>query len=173
MNHFNLRKSTSVFLASAILISALPVSASAMEANTDKEEVIYVNLDNDGSVREINVVNIFGGDTEGVIIEYGKYLDVRNMTTTDSIDFSGDAIKINSSAEKLYYEGKLESTLMPWDIQIRYFLDGKEYSAEEIAGKSGEIKLTICIAQNQKYRGDFYDNYALQASLSFDTDLFV
>lgn len=170
MNHFNLRKSTSVFLASALLVSALPVSASAMEANTDKEEVIYVNLDNDGSVREINVVNIFGGNTEGIIIDYGKYQDVRNMTTTDTIDFSGDAIKIHSSAEKLYYEGKLESTLMPWDIQIRYFLDGREYAAEEIAGKSGEIKLTICIAQNQKYRGDFYDNYALQASLSFDTD---
>lgn len=159
MNHFNLRKSTSVFLASALLVSALPVSASALEANTEKEEVVYVNLGNDGSVREINVVNIFGENTEGVIIDYGKYLDVRNMTTTDKIDFSGDAIKINSSAEKLYYEGKLESALMPWDIQIRYFLDGREYSAEEIAGKSGEIKITIRIAQNQKYRGDFYDNY--------------
>ncbi len=170
MSHFNLRKSISVFLASALLVSALPVSASALEANTEKEEVVYVNLGNDGSVREINVVNIFGGNTEGIIIDYGKYQDVRNMTTTDTIDFSGDAIKINSSAEKLYYEGKLESTLMPWDIQIRYFLDGKEYSAEEIAGKSGEIKLTICIAQDQNYRGDFYDNYALQASLSFDTD---
>ena len=126
MNHFNLKKSTTVFLVSALLVSALPVSVSAMEANTDKEEVIYVNLDNDGLVREINAVNIFDGNTEGLIIDYGKYLDVRNMTTTDTIDLSGDAIKINSSAEKLYYEGKLESTLMPWDIQIRYFLDGRE-----------------------------------------------
>lgn len=170
MNHFNLKRVISVFLVSALLVSALPVSVSAVEANTDKEEVVYVNLDNDGAVREINVVNIFGGNTEGVIVDYGKYLDVRNMTTTDTIDFSGDAIKIHSSAEKLYYEGKLESTLMPWDIQIRYFLDGREYSAEEIAGKSGEIKITVRITQNQKYRGDFYDNYALQASLSFDTD---
>ena len=141
MNHFNLRKSISVFLASALLVSALPVSASALETNTEKEEVVYVNLGNDGSVREINVVNIFGENTEGVIIDYGKYLDVRNMTTTDKIDFSGNAIKINSSAEKLYYEGKLESALMPWDIQIRYFLDGREYSAEEIAGKSGQKRL--------------------------------
>ncbi len=170
MNHFNLKKSSSVILATALLVSVLPVSVSAMEANTGKEEVVYVNLGNDGSVREINVVNIFGENAEGVITDYGKYLDVRNMTTTDMIDYSDDTIKINSSAEKLYYEGRLESTLMPWDIQIRYFLDGKEYSAEEIAGKSGEIKITICIAQNQQCRGDFYDNYALQASLSLDTD---
>ena len=47
MNHFNLRKSISVFLASALLVSALPVSASALEANTEKEEVVYVNLGND------------------------------------------------------------------------------------------------------------------------------
>ena len=133
MNHFNLKKSTTVFLVSALLVSALQVSVSAMEATTDKEEVIYVNLDNDGLVGEINAVNIFDGNTEGLIIDYGKYLDVRNMTTTDTIDLSGDAIKINSSAEKLYYEGKLESTLMPWDIQIRYFLDGREYSAEDKA----------------------------------------
>ena len=92
------------------------------------------------------------------------------MLFRSMIDYSDDTIKINSSAEKLYYEGRLESTLMPWDIQIHYFLDGKEYSAEEIACKSGEMKITICIVQNQQYRGDFYDNYALQASLSLDTD---
>ena len=101
MNHFNLKRAISVFLVSALLVSALPVSVSAVEANTDKEEVVYVNLDNDGSVREINVVNIFGGNTEGVIVDYGKYLDVRNMTTTDTIDFSGDAIKIHSDRKSV------------------------------------------------------------------------
>lgn len=170
MNHFNLKKFTSVLLASALLVFVLPVSASAMEANTDKEEVVYVNLDNDGTVKEINVVNIFNGNIDGKIIDYGKYSDVRNMTTTDAVDYSDGIIKINSPAEKLYYEGKFESIIMPWDIQIHYFLDGKEYPAGEIAGKSGEIKITISIAQNRKCRGDFYDNYALQASLSLDTD---
>lgn len=63
-----------------------------MEANTGKEEVVYVNLGNDGSVREINVVNIFGENAEGAITDYGKYLNVRNMTTTDMIDYSDDTI---------------------------------------------------------------------------------
>ena len=40
MNHFNLRKSTSIFLVSALHVSALPVSVSAMEANTDKAAVL-------------------------------------------------------------------------------------------------------------------------------------
>lgn len=165
-----LEKSTSAFLAAALFAAALPFPASAAEANTEKEEVVYINLGSDGTVKEINVVNILDGNTAGEMIDYGNYLDVRNMTTTDGIDCSGDTITIFSSAEKLYYEGKLESTVMPWEIQIRYFLDGKEYPAEEIAGKSGELKITISITQNPKYQGDFYDNYALQASLSLDTD---
>lgn len=40
MNHFNLKRAISVFLVSALLVSALPVSVSAVEANTDKEEVV-------------------------------------------------------------------------------------------------------------------------------------
>lgn len=170
MNHFHLKKFTSVFLTAALLVSVLPVSVSAMEANTEKEEVVYVNLSNDGSAEEINVVNIFGGNTGGEIIDYGDYSDVRNMTTTDTVEYSGGTVKIRSSAEKLYYEGKLESVTVPWEIQIHYFLDGKEYTAEEIAGKSGELKITVHIAQNQQYQGDFFEHYALQASLSLDGD---
>lgn len=154
----------------ALMLAVMPLSAFAAEENTPKEEVVYINLDAAGSVEEINVVNIFGKDTGDNITDYGKYLSVRNMTTTDDIDYSGDIVKINSSAEKLYYEGKLDSVIMPWNIEIQYFLDGKEYSSGEIAGKSGALKIGIHISQNQKCRGDFYDHYALQVSLSLDTD---
>ncbi len=171
MNRFHLKNFISVFLASALFAAALPISVSAMEANTEKEEVVYVNMGNDGLVEEIHVVNIFGDNTKEEIIDYGNYSDVRNMTTTDTVDYSSGTVKIRPSAEKLYYEGKLESLEMPWDIQIRYFLDGKEYTAEEIAGKSGNLKMAIRIAQNRQCQGGFYDHYALQASLSFDTDL--
>lgn len=137
----------------ALMLAVMPLSAFAAEENTPKEEVVYINLDAAGSVEEINVVNIFGKDTGDNITDYGKYLSVRNMTTTDDIDYSGDIVKINSSAEKLYYEGKLDSVIMPWNIEIQYFLDGKEYSSGEIAGKTGALKIGIRISQNQKCRG--------------------
>lgn len=128
------------FFIAVMAITMTPLSVFAAEENTLKEEVVYINLNADGTVEEMNAVNILTGNPEGAMTDYGKYLDVRNMTTTDGIDYSGDTVKIHSSAEKLYYEGKLESLIMPWDIQIRYFLDGKEYAADEIAGKSGEKK---------------------------------
>ena len=31
----------------------------------------------------------------------------------------------------------LDSKVMPWKFDIHYYIDGKEYSPEEIGGKSG------------------------------------
>ena len=69
-----------------ILSASMTISPLAAEAvpNTPKEEVVYVNLNTDGSVKEINVVNIFDLDKDGQIVDYGRYESLRNMTTTDN-----------------------------------------------------------------------------------------
>ena len=120
-----------------ILSASMTISPLAAEAvpNTPKEEVVYVNLNTDGSVKEINVVNIFDLDKDGQIVDYGRYESLRNMTTTDKIEYSGDKVTVDAKAGKLYYEGKLSQNVMPWDLSLHYYLDGKEYPAEEIAGE--------------------------------------
>ena len=72
-------------LAALLIIGILPLSAFAAAENTPKEEVVYINLNADGSVKEIVVVNIFDLDKDGQIIDYGKYESLRNMTTTISL----------------------------------------------------------------------------------------
>ena len=172
MGKINAKRGMSILLTATMVTSMFPVSVLAAEQNTEKEEVVYVNLNENGEVKEINVVNIFDTEKKGKIVDYGDYESTRNMTTTDEINSSGDEIKINASKEKLYYEGKLKSTEMPWKIEVNYYIDGKEYSAEELKGKDGKVRITISIKENETYKGDFYDSYALQASLSLDTDKF-
>ena len=173
MKQFQNKKVMSAVLAVTMAVTGIQVPVLAAEnqtENTDKEEVVYVNLNHDGTVKEINVVNILKPDSTGAIIDYGDYESVRNMTTTDAVNYSDDTIKINTDADKLYYEGKLKSTVMPWNVSIHYYMDGKEYSADEIAGMSGQFKMTMKITENKDYEGDFYDAYALQASVTLDTD---
>lgn len=136
-----------------ILSASMTISPLAAEAvpNTPKEEVVYVNLNTDGSVKEINVVNIFDLDKDGQIVDYGRYESLRNMTTTDKIEYSGDKVTVDAKAGKLYYEGKLSQNVMPWDLSLHYYLDGKEYPAEEIAGKSGALKITMSIRKNPNF----------------------
>jgi len=159
-----------VLLIASLIIGVMPFSAFAASENTPKEEVVYINLNADGSVKEINVVNIFDLDKDEQIIDYGKYENLRNMTTTDKIGYSGETVTIDAKAGKLYYEGKLDSNVMPWNIAIRYYMDGKEYKASDIAGKSGDLKITIDITKNENCIGNFFEGYALQASVTLDTE---
>lgn len=169
MKHLKFKRGLSIVLVIAMFATfSIPVFAA--EPGTEKEEVVYINLEKDGSVNEINVVNILTPDAGDGILDYGSYQSVRNMTTTDQVTCSGDTVSIDTSADKLYYEGKLDSKVMPWSIQIRYYLDGTEYSSEEIAGKSGGLEIKFVITENKDCKGDFYENYALQAAFTLNTE---
>lgn len=146
--------------------AAFPIFAA--EDSSSKEEVVYIMSYADGTVDNVNVVNIFDG---GDITDYGKYSSVKMLTTTDEIKQSNDKITFSTSAEKVYYQGTLEKTEIPWNISIRYFLDDKEYTAEEIAGKTGSLEMKISITQNDKCKGSYFDEYALQTTFILDTNL--
>lgn len=161
---------SAIILSLIMIMGAMPMSAFAAQENTDKEEVVYVSLNSDGCVKEINVVNVFDLDKDGKIIDYGEYEKVRNMTTTDNINSNGDQITVDAKKGKLYYEGKLKSNEIPWLISIKYYLDGNEYSAKNIAGKSGKIEIKMSIKQNKKCDKSFFEGYALQATFTLDTD---
>lgn len=148
-----------------LMTSSLP--AYAEETPSEKEEVIYINLKTDGQVKDIYAVNIFG---EGEVTDYGDYSSVKMLNTTDPISQTGDRISFSSSTERIYYEGKMNQTTIPWDISLRYFMDGKEYSAQDIAGKSGELEIRMSVKENKACKGTFFDDYALQASFTFDTE---
>lgn len=154
---------------SVLLLGSVAVPAFAEEAaSSEKEEVIYVMTDAAGQVTDVEAVNIFAG---GDITDYGDYSAVKILNTTDAITQDGSRITFSSSADKVYYQGTMKDTAIPWNISIRYFLDGKEYSAEEIAGKSGALEIHFSVSKNESCAGSFYEDYALQASFTLDTDL--
>ena len=164
----SMKRILAVVLALLLTVTLIPVSA-AKNGNTPKEEVVYIRLNGDGSVKEIHVVNIFELDAAGQIIDYGAYENLRNMTTTDELGYANETVTIDAQAGRLYYEGKLKSNVMPWNIKIRYFMDGQEYTADEIAGKSCELKITMQITENTACEGNFFAGYTLQTSVSLDT----
>ncbi len=136
-------------------------------AATPKEEVIYVTADAKGDVKELNAVNIFDG---GEITDYGDYSAVKLLTGEGKISKSGKKISVEAENEKIYYQGTMKTTEIPWNISIRYYMDGKEYEPEEIAGKSGKLKIHFVVTKNSRCAGDFYENYALQAAFTLDTE---
>ncbi len=159
------KKLLSVILTTCIVFSPI-TSTFANENSSAKEEVIYIMANSDGSVKDIYVVNIFSG---GEITDYGNYSEVKMLTTDDPISVKDDSITFSSTSEKVYYQGKMQDKQIPWDISINYYLDNQEYTPNEIAGRSGNLKIKLKIYKNDNYEGTLYDYFTLQTTLLFDT----
>ncbi|WP_195999475.1 hypothetical protein [Clostridium sp. 1001271B_151109_B4] len=167
-----------VLTATIISNTMVPISTLA-ESNTilksqnyvaesqGKEEVIYINLDGNGEVSSAYAVNIFDSQN---ILDYGDYSEIRNMNTNDTLSYDNGEITGNSSIDKLYYEGTLKEVEIPWNINIKYYLDGKEISSNDLAGKSGTLEIKISITDNEKCNSTFFENYALQTTITLDTE---
>lgn len=145
-----------------IISSMIPTVVQGSQLSSKKEEVVYVNLDSNGDLKGTYVVNIFN---DSDIVDFGNYSEVRNMNTNDKIKYDSGVVNIKNSKDKLYYEGVIENAEIPWDIDITYKMDGKKYSAKEIAGHSGKLTMEIKISENQKAREGFFENYAVQATV--------
>ncbi len=167
MKEITMKKIFSIVLTFILLLINI-TPTSAKNTPSTKEEVVYGLLNHDGSVKNLYVVNIFDG---GSITDYGRYSEVRNLSTSEKINKNDDEITINTQAARFYYQGTLESRDLPWDIQIKYFLDGNEISGKDLGGKSGALKILMTVRQNHKVNSIFFNNYALQISFSFDNKL--
>ena len=150
-----------------LLLGSAAMPSFAEATPSEKEEVIYIMTDASGNVTDMEAVNIFVG---GDIVDYGDYSAVKALNTTDKITQDGTKITFSSAADKVYYQGTMKGNVIPWNISIRYFLDGEEYTTEEVAGKSGALEIHFSICKNEACKGNFYESYALQASFTLDTE---
>ena len=162
------RRASALVLAGCLLAgAALPALAASA-----KEEVIYANLDASGTVTGVYAVNSFAVQAGDTVTDHGSYTAVRNMTTTDPLEHSGDTVTATMAQDgKLYYEGTMDTaTALPWLVKLTYTLDGAEIAPEELGGKSGVLAIRLQVSRNPDCTGDFSDQYALQVTMTLDTD---
>lgn len=95
------------------------------------------------------------------------------MTTSDAVEQSGDTVTVHVTEDgKLYYEGTMDAaTALPWVVKLTYTLDGAEISPDELGGKSGALSIRLQVSRNPDCTGSFFDDYALQVTMSLDTGL--
>ncbi|MDO4167411.1 MAG: hypothetical protein Q4D32_08405 [Eubacteriales bacterium] len=170
MNQKRMRRFLAVCLSVVLVTSQSVPAVQAAEPGTEKEEVVYAMLSGNGALEGAYVVNSF---VDQDITDYGNYTNVKNLTTTDEIQYENGKISIHTNADKLYYQGDLdvEKTDLPWNIDIRYFMDGTEFSANEIAGMSGFLKIILSITRNESCEHSFWEGYALQAVMTLDSSV--
>lgn len=112
-------------------------------------------------------VNIFDG---GDIIDYGDYSSVHPLNTEDAIAYKNGEIRFHSDAQRVYYQGNLNTRSLPWLFTLTYRLKGQPVTAEELAGKSGHVEIELDIRKNPDYSGELFRSHTLQITAALDTD---
>ncbi|MDR1017845.1 MAG: hypothetical protein LBM02_04000, partial [Lachnospiraceae bacterium] len=151
----------------SVATSGFPVLAA--DSPSKKEEVIYASLDGRGAVQKAYAVNIFANEKS--IRDYGNYSSIKNMNSDDKIVDGNGAISFTTSTNPVFYQGYLKNTELPWNINIKYILDGREVRPKNLGGKSGHLEIKIDISKNSKCKGDFFKGYALQTTVKLDSNI--
>lgn len=151
-----------ILLSVSMLISTTTVFAGPPTVITD--EAVYVNLDYYGKLSDISVVKSSNLNQNSEFTDYGNYESVTNMTNYAKpiLTEEGVSWKLDEIPERFYYECKpKEDTIqIPWIFDVSYKLDGVPKKAEELAGASGLIEITIEAIPNETV-DDYYKNNML------------
>lgn len=163
------KRAFAAMMAAALFMSCqMPAWAATQEIS--KDENVYVNLAQDGSVEGVYVVNAWQLEEETDLVDYGAYSSIRNLTSEDEIMQDGSEVTVHAPAGKFFYQGNLEKSELPWKLEISYALNQKECSAQELAGKSGELEIRIRVNENPKAPEGFFEHYLLQATVVMDME---
>lgn len=108
-----------------------------------KEETVYVNVTPDGTTTNVTVTDWLHTDRPQVRVEdISPLKNIRNVKNLTKPVVDGDKIYWDMDTTDLYYAGESNHE-PPISFEIRYFLEGTEMTADQIAGKSGDVKIQI------------------------------
>ena len=131
----NVKKISTVFLATAILTTSCPVFA------LTKDETVYSKLNSDGSVKK-TVVSEYLKNTDDKIIDKTDLKNILNLNGTEKYKLDGTNLVWDAKGKDIYYQGETNKEL-PVSLSIEYKLDGKKIELKDLLGKKGNVEITL------------------------------
>lgn len=108
-----------------------------------KDETVYSKMDSNGkNYKTIVSTHIKNTENADLINDLSDLLNVKNTSGDENYTQDGNKFVWNANKNDIYYQGE-SSKELPIECNVKYELDGKELSANEIAGKSGKVKITL------------------------------
>ncbi len=116
----------------------------------DKDETVYVIADSTGKATS-TIVSAWLRNPDGKekLTDASDLKDITNVKGDETFTQKGSEITWDAAGSDIYYQGTT-SKETPVTEKITYFLDGKEVSPKEIAGKSGKVKIRFDYTNNEK-----------------------
>ncbi len=171
-----LRRAAALTMSAALLLGNVPALAVDDGVKPTYDEAYYAMTDYYGNLTEGSVVKSYTTNGAGSITDYGEYDEVINLTDgLTPTTAAGKAVfqfAENAIPAHFYFEGKTAKPFenLPWTLAVHYTLNGVATKAEDLAGKTGVVEITVDAIPNESASEYSRYNYTLEAMAIFNQD---
>lgn len=154
--------------------------AADLQQKISKDETVYVLAGADGSVQKIIVSDWLKNELGSAsLTDKSGLSNIENVKGDESYSINGDNMTVwDAQGNDIYYQGDIQKEL-PVGLTVRYTLNGKAVSPEQLKGQSGKVTIrfdyenhqyeTVQInGQNQR----IYVPFAMLTGMILDNDTF-
>ena len=118
-----------------------------------KDETVYVIASADGTAQKIIVSDwLKNAGTKPEVTDKSNLENIENVNGDEGYTMNGKDMKVwTTDGEDICYQGT-SSEPLPVTLGVEYYLNGNKVSADEIRGKSGDVKIRF------NYKNTLYEN---------------
>ena len=136
------------------LADQLADNVNLKEKDVDKDETVYVFAKANGDVDNILVnETLKNRDKNDKIEDTTDLKDIVNVKGDETFTQNGNKITWDAAGNEISYQGTTDKQL-PVSVKATYYLDGNEISPEDLAGKSGKVKIRLDYTSNETVTKD-------------------
>ncbi len=137
----------------------------------DKKETVYVSADAYGNIRKCEVEVILKSEGENNIEDVSDLKNIRNTGSDESFTCRDGVLLFENKGEDIHYKGQSEKPL-PVDVKISYYLNNREIEVDELAGKSGRVKIRFDYSNNTLNENGMIAPFMAVSMVMLDSDKF-
>ena len=162
----------------AVVMGTMPVLAA--DSSVSKQETVYVNASASGTPQEITVSDwLKNSASSGNLSDVSDLKDIKNVKGDETFEQDGDELTWNTEDKDIYYQGTTTKEL-PASVELTYYLDGVQVSPDDLAGKSGHLKIEVKYTNNAKNevkvgkkKTDMYSPFVMVTAMILPVDNFT
>lgn len=148
------------------------VSKKESKSTKDKKtETVYVELNGDGSTKNTTVSDILSVKGKNPITDESILKNIKNLKGDEKYTKDGTKLVWENKGNDITYQGTTD-TEPPISVSISYTLDGKEVSAKELEGKSGELQIQYKFKNNARTKGHDFVPFIVLGGFILDDETF-
>ena len=139
--------------------------------DSDKDETVYVIADAAGNKQDVIVSEwLKNTDGEATIKDSSNLTDIENVKGDETFTENNGELVWKADGNSIYYQGKSEEQV-PVEVKVTYYLDDQVVTPDQLAGKSGKVKMRFEYVNNSK-SGEVYTPFLMATGMVLSNDKF-